>query len=352
MGGKSHERGAGQRENLPAGGCRVADMIGITLACWDYDRTEALRDGRVRPEGIDLTYLSLPVEETFFRMLRYQEFDAAEMSLSSYLIALSGAAPFIALPVFPSRMFRHNSIYVNAGAGISEPAGLAGRLVGVPEYEVTAAVWIRGILAEHYGLPVESVRYRTGGLHEPGRAEKLPLNLPSGVQVEPIPASRTLVDMLVTGEIDALYSPRTPRPAAADRHRIRRLFADPRSVEEAYFRATGVFPIMHTVVLRRDVHASHPWVARSLLKAFGEARRLAFSRLDELAAPSSMLPWAYDDHARAQALMGEDYWPYGVGPNLAALRTFLRYAREQGLVSRLFEPYELFAPETAESYRI
>lgn len=327
-------------------------MIGVTLACWDYDRTEALRDGSVRPEGIDLTYLSLPVEETFFRMLRYQEFDAAEMSLSSYLISLSGHASFIALPVFPSRMFRHNSIYVNAASGISEPADLAGRLVGVPEYELTAAVWIRGILAEHHGLPVDSVRYRTGGLHEPGRVEKLPLNLPSGVEVEPIPADRTLMDMLVTGKIDALYCPRTPRPAAADRHRIRRLFTDPRGVEEAYFRATGVFPIMHTVVLRRDVHARHPWMAQSLLKAFGEARRLAFSRLDELAAPCSMLPWAYDDLARASALMGEDYWPYGIGPNIRTLRTFLRYAHEQGLAPRLFEPHELFAPETAESYRI
>lgn len=330
----------------------MSTSIALTLACWDYDRTEALRDGRARPDGIDLTYLSLPVEETFFRMLRYHEFEAAEMSLSSYLLSLSGDAPFIALPVFPSRMFRHNSIYVNTGSGISEPADLAGRLVGVPEYEVTAAVWIRGILAEHHGLPVESVRYRTGGIHQKGRIEKLPLTLPDGVEVEPIPADRTLVDMLVTGEIDALYSPRTPRPAPTDTGRIRRLFPDPRGAEEAYFRATGVFPIMHTVVVRRDVYEKYPWVARSLFKAFEEARQLVLSRLDELAAPRYMLPWAYDDVTRTRAVLGDDYWPYGIGGNDLTLRTFLRYAHGQGLVPRPFEPHELFAPETIDSYKI
>src|SRR5580692_13143591 len=189
----------------------MSGRVPVTLACWDYDRTAALASGEVRPEGVDLTYLSLPVEETFFRMLRHREFDAAEMSLSSYVISLGaddpGGRPFIAIPVFPSRAFRHNGIYVNAASGIASPAELPGRTVGVAEYQLTANVWIRGILAEHYGVPVESVRYRTGGLHEPGRPEKLAVSLPADVEVAPIGAGQTLSDMLASGEIDALYTP-------------------------------------------------------------------------------------------------------------------------------------------------
>ena len=167
--------------------------VPLTLACWDYDRTLPLATGEVRPDGIDLTYLNLPVEETFFRMARYREFDAAELSLSSYVISLGQDAPFVAIPVFPSRSFRHNGIYVRAASGIAEPADLAGRIVGVPEYQLTAAVWIRGILAEHYGVAVGSVRYRTGGLHQPGRTDKISHAAPPGVEIEPIPAEATLL---------------------------------------------------------------------------------------------------------------------------------------------------------------
>ena len=187
----------------------------MTLACWDYDRTRALVDGRVRPDGIVLNYLPLPVEETFFRMLRYREFDAAEMSLSSYVVSLfTPERPFVAIPVFPSRAFRHSSIYVNAGSGITHPGDLAGKRVGTPEYQLTAGVWIRGLLADEYGVPVESVRYLTGGQEEPGRSEKLPLALPPHIQVHRIGADQTLSEMLANGEIDALYTPRTP-PASA-----------------------------------------------------------------------------------------------------------------------------------------
>jgi 4,5-dihydroxyphthalate decarboxylase len=330
----------------------MSDRIRLTLACWDYDRTEPLRNGGVRPDGIDLTYLSLPVEETFFRMLRHREFDVAEMSLSSYLLSLAGDASFVALPVFPSRMFRHNSIYVNAGSGVEKPSDLVGRVVGVPEYQVTAAVWIRGMLAEHHDLPVSSVRYRTGGIHQPGRVEKLPLDLPADVEVRPIPADRTLVEMLVSGEIDALYTPRTPRPAEADRGRIRRLFADPRRAEEDYYRTTGVFPIMHTVVLRRDVYERYPWAAGSLFKAFDAAKKQVEARIDELTALRYMLPWVYEDVERTRSLMGDDYWPYGLPGNEVTLRTFLRHAHEQGLTKRLFEPAELFATETLDFFKI
>ena len=330
----------------------MSGRVPLTLACWDYDRTSALANGDIRPDGVDLTYLSLPVEETFFRMLRYREFDVAEMSLSSYVISLLDDGPFIAIPAFTSRAFRHNGIYVNAASGIAEPGDLPGRVVGLAEYQLTANVWIRGILAEHHGVPVGSVRYRTGGLHEPGRVAKVTHDPPPGVQIEPIPADRTLADMLVTGEIDALYTPRTPRPFGQRHPGVRRLFTDPRPHEEQYYAATGIFPIMHVVVLRRDVYEARPWLAQSLYKAFEEARQAASRRMAETAASRYMLPWLYAEAERSRQLMGEDFWSYGLAGNEAALEVFLRYSFDQGLARRMLDPAELFAPETRESYVI
>lgn len=323
----------------------------LSLACWDYDRTLPLADGRVRPEGIDLTYLNLPVEETFFRMARHREFDVAEMSLSSYVLTLARDKAFIAIPVFPSRSFRHNGVYVHTGAGIDEPADLQGRLVGVPEYQVTAAVWIRGILAEHHGVPVASVRYRTGGLRRPGRAEKLAVQ-PDGVEIVPVPATATLEGLLAIGDIDALYTPRTPEPFASGHPGVRRLWSDSRAVEVTYFAETGIFPIMHTVVIRRDVYEQDRWIANAMFKAFTAAKDMAASRLEETAASASMLPWSYQDARATRQLMGEDFWTYGLQANDTTLRTFLRYSHEQGLADRLYEPAELFAPETVEAFVI
>ena len=327
--------------------------VPLTLACWDYDRTLPLAQGDVRPAGVDLTYLTLPVEETFFRMARFREFEAAELSLSSYVISLGQDAPFVAIPVFPSRAFRHNGIYVHAASGITEPAELAGRLVGVPEYQLTAAVWIRGILAERHGLPVASVRYRTGGLHQPGRTDKIEHNAPPGVEIAPIPAGQTLAGLLIEGGIDALYSPRTPQPFAAGDPRVARLFAAPRAAEEAYYADTRIFPIMHVVVLRRDVYQSWPWLVQSLCQAFEEARALTVARMMETAATRYLVPWLYADLERTQQIMGADFWTYGLtADNKHALRTFLGYSFEQGLASRRYEPAELFAPETLESHRV
>jgi 4,5-dihydroxyphthalate decarboxylase len=274
------------------------------------------------------------------------------MSLSSYVLSLSRGAPTMAIPVFPSRAFRHNGIYVNAASGIQQPGDLAGRVVGIPEYQLTAVVWMRGILAEHYGVPLEAAHYRTGGLDTPGRVEKLPVEVPDGVDVQPISAHRTLSDMLVTGEIDAVYCPRTPRPFAEGRPEVRRLFADPRAEEERYFTQTGIFPIMHTVVLRRDVYESRRWLAQSLYKAFEKARARTAGRLAETAASLCMIPWLYDEVERTRRLMGNDFWPYGLEPNAAVLRTFLGYARDQGLTDRDLDPADLFAPETHASYVI
>ncbi len=223
----------------------------------------------------------------------------------------------------------------------------------MPEYQLTAAVWIRGILAERHGLPVPSVRYRTGGLHQPGRTDKIAHGAPPGVEIAPIPAGQTLAGMLAEGGIDALYSPRTPQPFAAGDPRVARLFPDPRATEEEYYTDTGIFPIMHVVVLRRDVYQRRPWLARSLYQAFEEARALTMARMAETAATRYLVPWLYADLERTQQVMGADFWTYGLaGDNEHTLRTFLRYSHEQGLASRLFEPAELFAPETLESHRV
>jgi 4,5-dihydroxyphthalate decarboxylase len=322
----------------------------LSLACSECDRTQGLRDGSVTVEGTSLTCIGLPVEEVFHRMARFAEFDAAELSLSSYVVSLQMGKPFIAVPAFPSRLFRHSGIYVNCDSGIAEPADLIGRTVGVAEYQLTANVWIRGILQEHYGVPVASVTYRTGGLHAPGRTEKLPLSLPDDVRVEPISDRQTLAQMLVAGEIDALYTPRTPAPYAQGRPEVRRLFHDPAAEEARYFAETGVFPIMHTVVLRRALYAEHRWLARAFFKAFEQARRQALDGIDETATLKYMVPWLPELLARTRELLGDDYWPYGVAPNQRALDTFLRYSFEQGLARSRLSPADLFAPETLEDF--
>ena len=325
----------------------------LTLACWNYDRTRALVEGRVRPDGIDLNCLDLPVEETFFRMLRHREFDVAEMSLSSYVLSLCQPhPPLIAIPVFPSRAFRHSGIFINTTSGIREPKDLIGRKIGTPEYQLTAAVWIRGILAEHYGVPVESVTYYTGGQEEPGRPEKLPVDLPPSVRLERIRPSDTLSSMLAAGTIDALYAPRAPSSLLSSPTRVRRLFDDFMAVERGYFRRTGIFPIMHTLVIRRDVYERNRWVAQSLYKAWCAAQQETYRELRETAALKTMLPWLVAHVEETRREMGDDFWPYGLEPNRRALTTFLRYSHEQGLARELLSPEQLFAPETLESFRI
>ncbi|HEX6632591.1 MAG TPA: hypothetical protein VF038_01405 [Usitatibacter sp.] len=325
----------------------------LALGCWNYDRTRTLMEGSVQPDGIDLVYLNMPVEETFFRMLRHREFDIAEMSLSSYAVSLTRPEkPFIAIPVFPSRFFRHSCIYVNAKAGIREPKDLVGRSVGNPEYQMTAPVWIRGILQDEYGVPVESVTYRTGGEEEPGRPEKLKLDLPPRIKVQPIGETETLSAMLRDGGIDALYTARMPSTYRTAPDRVKRLFENYMEVEQAYYRKTRIFPIMHTVVVRRALYEQHPWIAMSLYKAFAQAQREAYDDLYVTAALKTMLPWLTKHVEDARALMGDDYWAYGFAPNRECLDTFLRYHHEQGLSKQRLKPEDLFAPETMESFKI
>ena len=330
-----------------------AARLRLTLACWDYDRTRALADGSVAPEGIDLVYLPLVVEETFFRMLRHREFDCAEMSLSSYVMTLGRKdRPFIAIPAFPSRYFRHSCIFVSAKSAITRPEQLAGKRVGSPEYQLTAPVWIRGILADEYGVAPDSPEYFVGGQEETGRTEKVALRLPARFRVRPIGPQQTLSRMLAAGELDALYSPRIPSTMHSPAGAVRRLFEDFVAVERAYYRRTKVFPIMHTVVIRRELYERERWVAQSLLKAFVQAQRRTYRDFAETAALKTMLPWAVAHVEETRREMGEDWWAYGFAPNRAVLDTFLRYHHEQGLSARRYKPEELFAPETLESHRI
>jgi 4,5-dihydroxyphthalate decarboxylase len=249
-------------------------------------------------------------------------------------------------------MFRHSCIYVHRGSGVLTPRDLIGKRVGVPEYQLTACVWIRGILADEHGLPVDSVVYATGGLEEPGRPEKLALGLPPAIRVESIGADQTLASMLARGDLDALYTPRVPSTFSGGAGDVKRLFEDFATVEHDYFRRSGIFPIMHTVVIKRGVYERDPWVAQSLSKAFRAAQRCAYDALAETAALTTMLPWLPAHVEEAHREMGHDFWPYGVERNRRALATFLRYSHEQGLAKRLLEPEELFAPESLESFKI
>ena len=327
--------------------------LNLSFACWNYDRTRALMDGTVKVDGIDLNYLNLPVEETFFRMARFREFDLAEMSLSSYCVTLSKPErPFVALPIFPSRFFRHSCIYVNANSGIREPKDLIGKRIASPEYQMTAPVWIRGILSDHYNVPVDAQPYLYGGEEEVGRIEKMKLELPPNIQVNPIAPHQTLSQMLHDGELDALYTARMPSSFLKGDGKVKRLFENYPEVERSYYRETGIFPIMHTVVMRREVYEANRWIAQSLTKAFIEAQRHTYEDLKDTAALKAMLPWLTAHVDETQREFGDDWWPYGLEKNIKTLDTFTRYHHEQGLSPRKLDVHELFAPESLEAFKI
>ncbi len=327
--------------------------IHLTLACEDYDRTRPLRDGSVKAEGIDLNYLALPVEEIFWRMLRYEEFDVAELSMGAFLVdSARGRRPFIALPVFPSRTFRHRCIFVNVSSGIERPEDLKGKRVGLPEYTMTAAVWLRGQLQHEYGVQPEDVHWLQGGEEQPGRKDRVEFNLPPRVRLEVIPPDRTLNEMIESGEIDALMSPRMPSCFVRGSPRVHRLFPDFKRVEMDYFRRTGIFPIMHVVVIRTGLYAQNPWVGQSLYKAFCEAKDLCFSQIYDSNILRISLPWTVSEYEEARLLMGEDYWPYGFSANRHVLETLHSYLLEQGLIEKRLDLEKLFAPNTLEAFKI
>lgn len=327
--------------------------INLTLACEDYDRTRALRDGSVKAEGIDLNYLVLPVEEIFWRMLKYEEFDVAELSMGALLVAAAqGRRPFMAIPVFPSRTFRHRCIFVNGSSGIQRPEDLRGKRVGLPEYTMTASVWLRGLLQHEYGVSPEEIHWLQGGEEQPGRKDRVDFDLPPRIRLDVIPQDRTLNEMIESGEIDVLMSPRMPSCFLRGAPQVRRLFPDFKRVEMEYFRRTGIFPIMHVIVIRMPVYAENPWVAQSLFKAFCEAKDLCFSQLYDSNILRISLPWTVAEYEETAQLMSEDYWPYGFAPNQRVLETLHSYLLEQGLIKQKLELEELFAVNTLEAFKI
>ncbi len=326
--------------------------VELTLACGPYDRIAGLADGRVRAQGIDLNVLQLEPEEIFWRMMRHAEFDVSEMSMSSYAIAVSrGDDRFVGLPIFLSRSFRHSTFYLAPGSDIEAPEQLSGTRVGCPEYQMTAAVWTRGMLNDDHGVAARDVTWVTGGMEQPGRAERQALSLPEEIRTERL-TDRTLVDALLAGELSALMAPRVPAAFRDPGSPIRRLYPDYAEQEQAYFERTGLFPIMHLVVLRRELHERHPWVAQELTKGFYTAKSLAVDGIEDAPALRWTLPTLLDAVERARATFGADPWPYGLEPNRAALTVFCRYLREQGLIERGLEPEELFAPSTHVEARI
>jgi 4,5-dihydroxyphthalate decarboxylase len=326
--------------------------IPLTLAIGEYDHVRDLADGTVSVAGVDLNVLRLPIEEMFYRFLLHGEFDVSEVSLAKLaaLIAQDDRR-FVTLPVFTSRVFRHSSIYVRSDAGIATPGELAGKRIGVPEWAQTAAVYSRGLLSHEYGVDLSSIHWHQAGVNEPGRREKVALELPSGFRLDSV-ADRSLSDMLVAGELDAVLSARAPAPFLAADPRVRRLFADSREVELAYARKTGIFPIMHVVALRREPFERHRWLAMNLFKAFDEARRRSLERVADGTASHFPLPWIPDELARARDLFGADPWPYGIEANRTTLDAFLSYAFEQGVCRRKLEAAMLFPLEVQESFRV
>lgn len=327
-------------------------LLRMTIATGRYDRTAALHDGRVRPEGLDVTWLPLNVEQMFWRMFRHQEFDASELSLSGTIIRLGrGVSDFVPIPVFLSRSFRHDCIYVNAAAGIREPGDLAGRRIGVPEFQITAAVWARGLLEDEYGLRQEDVTWVQGGLEQSGRRPQEPVQ-PPGVTIEEAPPGATLVQLLADGAIDALISPRRPSVFEDGTERVVRLIDDVWGASRDWFGRTGIFPIMHLVAIRRAIVDAHPWVPQTLSAAFLRAKQLSDADLRDTTALPIGLPFLVEHAEQTTALMGDDFWPYGVEANRATLEAFVRYAHRQGLIAERPDIDTLFPASTREVSRI
>jgi 4,5-dihydroxyphthalate decarboxylase len=317
----------------------ITVTLSLSLAINAYDHVRELR-----PQGIDLLVLDLPIEEIFFRFAKFREWDASEMSFGKAVSLLSEERPeIVAIPVFPSRVFRHSAIYLGRNSAIRKPKDLEGKRIGIPEWAQTAGIYVRGMLQHEYGVDLAAIDWRQAGVREPGRAEKVELKLPEGVKIAAMP-ERSLSEMLAAGDLDAIISARDPGGE--------RLFADYQQIEAEYFRKTRIFPIMHVVVLRRPVYERDRWIAMNLLKAFEEAKRRSQQRIAEIGVSHAPVPWMAEHVRRWRALAGEDFWAYGVEPNRQTLEAFLQYAFEQGVARKRLAPEDLFARETLESFKI
>ena len=328
----------------------------LNLACLPYLHMQPLINGAVVPEGIELNFIPLEWEEIFWRQLRHEEFDGSEMSLSSYTMARSrGDDRFVAIPVFPWRIFRHSCVYINTHKGIEKPTDIIGKKVGVPEYQMTAGLWIRGFFQHEYGVRPSQINWRAGGMEKPGREEKLQLQLPPDIKYEPIPKDKTLSQMLDTGELDAVFSgSRMPACFTKGSPNVKRLFDNFIEVEKEYYLKTSIFPIMHAIALKRAVYEENPWIAMSLYKACLRSKNMVLEKLQQVgAAPLySMGPWGAWERERTRTIMGEDWWPYGIEKNRVTIDALCQYSFEQGLSARRMAAEELFAPETLDEFKI
>jgi 4,5-dihydroxyphthalate decarboxylase len=317
--------------------------IPITIASGDYDRIRAIRDGVVKVEGCAVDYHVVEPNQLFVRNLKAQEFDVSEMSFSTYItLRDQGRAHYTAIPVFLSRAFRHSAIFVRTDRGIATPADLRGKRVGTPEYFTTMLVWMRGLLSDEYGIEPSDLRWRLGGLeqsaNEPAKIEPV-----VGVEIEAVPAGKTLAGMLAEGELDAIFSARPPSCFVRGAPQVARLYPDYRAVEQAYFRKTGIYPLMHAVGIRNSLVERHPWMAKSLFKAFAKAKEIATADFEKLSAFALTLPWIEAEYRATQAVLGKDIWPYGVAANRKAIDTLCRYLHEQGFTKWRTGVDELFA---------
>jgi 4,5-dihydroxyphthalate decarboxylase len=327
-------------------------QLQLSVAMGDYDRTRALFDGRVQIDGVDPVYMLLNPEEMFFRAMRSVDFDITELSFSSYLVKhAKGECPYIAVPVFLSRAFRHTSIYVRKDR-IRKPEDLKGKRIGVPEYQLTANVWARAILQDDHGVRPEDITWVRGGIDTPGRPEKIKLQLPPAVHIEAAPEGTTISELLDRGEIDGFIAPRPPSRSALKNPTIGWLFDDPTAVAKDYYRRTGVFPIMHVVGIRKELAAQHPWLPGAVLKAFTQSKAAALELLADTSATKVTLPFVEEQLKAARETMGEDYWSYGVAAARNTLETFVRHHHSQGLSARQVPVEELFHPATYETYSI
>lgn len=313
----------------------------MNLACGPYDRTQALRDGTITPDGIDLTYLTLQPAEIFWRMLQFKEFDASEMSFSNYTTLVSeGDPPFIAIPAFPSRVFRHGYFFINTSKGIASGADLKGKRGGVPEYSMTAAVYMRGLMQHEFGVKPNEVEWVQG------RADRLGRKLPSDIRLTQAPANTELGDLLERGEIDFLITANNPLSFRRGAKNVKRLFLNYADVEKDYYRRTKIYPIMHTIVIRRDIYDRDPWVAVSLYKALCESKERCYRLLLEGGTPKASFAWLQPMIEEEQAIIGHDWFPYGIEQNKPSIEALLQYTHEQGLSARRLKIEDLFAPST------
>jgi 4,5-dihydroxyphthalate decarboxylase len=325
----------------------------ISLACCDYDRTRALFDGRVAIEGCDITPVPLEPEEAFHRAFRFAEFDVSELSMSSHTLMTSrGQNAYIGIPAFVSRLFRHSGIYIRTDRGIRSPQDFKGKRIGVPEYQMTANVWIRGMFEDEHGIKPTDIHWRQGGLEEPGRGERTKLSLTPEIDFQPIPHDETLNALLARGEIDGLIGARAPSCFLNGAPHVGRLYPDYRAAEEDYFRRTKLFPIMHIIGIRRELVEAHSWLAASVMKAFVRAKALAMAELGQIGHLFVSLPWSVAEYARSRELMGENFWSYGFEPNRHVLEAFTRYHHAQGLSARRVAPEELFAASSLDLSKI